>query len=175
MSVAAEDRSVVFNGFSYKSLAEHDPHSTAPIDEYMNMLAIEPHWHVSPDTPDARHVCSTYPWAAYALVLADGSACWTALAPTGGLHSPQPVDCTRPNRWTALAPTGEPPRVPGELAPFGKCIKHHEGKYASRAVLPEGCAYGDQFEVGLVRCYDENGIASHAFTAVSDVLIRREL
>jgi hypothetical protein len=152
MSVAAEDRSVVFNGFSYKSLAEHDPHSTAPIDEYMNMHAIEPHWHVSPDTPDARHVCSIYPWAAYALVFADGSAC-----------------------WTALTPMAEPPRVPGELAPFGKCLKHHEGKYASRAVLPEGYAYGDQFEVGLVRCYDENGIASHAFTAMSDVLIRCEL
>jgi hypothetical protein len=152
MSVAAEDKSVVFNGFSYKSLAGHDPHSTAPKDEYMKMLAVEPHWHACPDTPDARHVCSLYPWAAYALVFADGSAC-----------------------WTSLSPSGEPLRVPGELAPFGKCIKHHEGKYASCAVLPLGYDYGDQVEVGMVRCYDENGIACSSFTAVSDVLIRREL
>ena len=43
MSGTAGDRSVVFNGYSYKSLANHDPHSTAPIDEYMNMCAPEPH------------------------------------------------------------------------------------------------------------------------------------
>ena len=88
MSETAGDRSVVFNGYSYMSLAKHDPHSTSPIDEYMNMCALEPHWHVSPDTPDARHVCATYPWATYALVFADGSACWTALAPSG-----EPLRC----------------------------------------------------------------------------------
>jgi hypothetical protein len=150
MPGAAQDLSVVFNGYSYKTLAEHDPHSTAPIDEYFNMRAIEPHWHVSPDTPDARHVCATYPWATYALVFADGSACWTALAPS---------------------------RQPGQLAPFARCLKQHEGKYATRAVLPEGDDFGYELaEVACpVRCYDENGIACGAFTAVSDVLIRREL
>ena len=70
--------------------------------------------------------------------------------------------------------------MPGHLAPFAKCLKHHEGKYATRAVLPADYGYGEEFAevdgiVHMVRCYDEHGIACSAFTAVSDVLVRREI
>ena len=71
----------MYNGHVYKSLADHDPHSTQEIREDGNMYIIAPPWHVSPNTADALHVCSSYPWAARALVFADGSVHWTALAP----------------------------------------------------------------------------------------------
>ena len=70
------------NGHVYKSLADHDPHSTTAINEYDKLYNLDPPWELCPNTPDALHVCKTYPWAAYALVFADGSAHWTALAPS---------------------------------------------------------------------------------------------
>ena len=85
-------QSIVFNGHVYKSLAEHDPAGTQPINEYGKMYNLDPLWHICSPTPDALHVCATYPWAAYALVFADGSANFTALAPT---YSPS---------WTPGAP-----------------------------------------------------------------------
>ena len=75
-------QSIVHNGHVYKSLADHDPHSTTAINEYNKLYNLDPPWELCPNTPDALHVCKTYPWAAYALVLADGSAHWTALAPS---------------------------------------------------------------------------------------------
>ena len=81
-AAATPARSIVHNGHVYKSLADHDPHSTTAIDEYNKFYKLDPPWELCPNTPDALHVCKTYPWAAYALVFADGSAHWTALAPS---------------------------------------------------------------------------------------------
>ena len=75
-------QSIVYNGYEYKSLADHDPHSTVVMDEWNKLYSMDAHWQLCPNTPDALHVCKTYPWAAYALVFADGSAHWTALAPS---------------------------------------------------------------------------------------------
>ena len=74
-------QSIEYNGRVYKSLADHDPHSTAAIDEYGKLYNLDAGWRLCAKTPDALHVCKTYPWAAYALVFEDGSAHFTALAP----------------------------------------------------------------------------------------------
>ena len=66
----------------YKSLGSHDPHSTEIISECGKLYDLHPAWRICSPTPDALHVCATYPWASYYLVFADGSACWTALGPT---------------------------------------------------------------------------------------------
>jgi hypothetical protein len=75
-------QSIVYNGRIYKSLADHDPHSTAAISEKSKLYNLGAGWRLCAKTPDALHVCKTYPWAAYALVFEDGSAHWTALIPS---------------------------------------------------------------------------------------------
>ena len=66
----------------YKSLGSHDPHRAQVINEYKKLYDLDPAWHICSPTPDALHVCAAYPWAAYALVFADGSAHYTALPQT---------------------------------------------------------------------------------------------
>lgn len=80
--MAAPARCIVLNGIEYKTLADHDPHSTSAIDEHGKLYNLDPPWQLCPKTADALHVCATYPWAAYALVFADGSAHYTALPQT---------------------------------------------------------------------------------------------
>ena len=65
----------------YKSLGRHDPYSTQVISEFNKLYDLDAAWHICSPTPDALHVCATYPWAAYALVFNDGSAHATALGP----------------------------------------------------------------------------------------------
>ena len=65
----------------YKSLGSHDPHSTLVINEEYTLYDLDPAWHICSPTPDALHVCAAYPWAAHALVFADGSAYYTANGP----------------------------------------------------------------------------------------------
>jgi hypothetical protein len=72
--VPASSRSIVHGGYEYKSLADHDPHSTARINECGKLFSMDNAWHVSPSTADALHVCKTYPWGTFCLVFADGSA-----------------------------------------------------------------------------------------------------
>jgi hypothetical protein len=74
----ADERSVVYNGNVYKSLAGHDPHSRDSIDESRKLYNLEPPWQICPKTPDALHVCAAYRWGTDALVFSDGSAHWTA-------------------------------------------------------------------------------------------------
>ena len=74
-------QSVIFNGHVYKSLGSHDPHSTQVIGEFNQLYDLDPAWHICSPTPDALHVCATYPWAAYTLVFNDGSAYCTANGP----------------------------------------------------------------------------------------------
>ena len=81
-SAATNARCIVLNGIVYKSLADHDPHSTSAIDEHSKLYNLDPPWQLCPKTADALHVCATYPWASYALVFADGSAHYTALPQT---------------------------------------------------------------------------------------------
>jgi hypothetical protein len=58
-------------------------HSTSAIKERDKLYNLDnPPWEICTKTDDALHVCATYPWASFALVFADGSAHWTALAPT---------------------------------------------------------------------------------------------
>ena len=83
-AAAAPPRSIVYNGTIYKSLADHDPHSWNEIDEKGKFYNLEAGWRLCQTTPgntDALHVCQSYPWATHALIFADGSAYWTALAP----------------------------------------------------------------------------------------------
>ena len=65
----------------YKSLGSHDLYSSPVINERDKLYDLKPAWHICPPTPDALHVCAAYPWAAYALVFADGSAYYTANGP----------------------------------------------------------------------------------------------
>jgi hypothetical protein len=77
------EEEVMHNGYAYRSLARHNPHSQEIIisiysrDYSVEFYSVDPPWELCPDTHDARHVCATYPWATRALVFADGSACWT--------------------------------------------------------------------------------------------------
>ncbi len=77
--MAPPARCIVLNGIVYKTLADHDPHSTSAIDEHNNLYNLDPPWQICPKTADALHVCASYPWASLALVFADDSAHWTAL------------------------------------------------------------------------------------------------
>jgi hypothetical protein len=74
----AEERSVVYNGNVYKSLAGHDPHSRNRIDESRKLYNMTPPWQICPKTSDALHVCAANHWGTHALVFSDGSAHWTA-------------------------------------------------------------------------------------------------
>jgi hypothetical protein len=69
----------------YKSLGSHEPHSTQVISEFMKLYDLDPAWYICSPTLDALHVCAAYPWAAYALFFAEGSAYYTANGPK--LHS----------------------------------------------------------------------------------------
>lgn len=83
------------NGYAYRSLYDHDPTSRQKesgirrrtgssqdwqITALPYMFHIPPGWELCPKTPDALHVCSSYPWACCILVFADGSAHHTGLA-----------------------------------------------------------------------------------------------
>jgi hypothetical protein len=78
------DKCIIFNGYIYKTLGDHDPSSVHLVDEFGKLYKLEPGWDISPATPDALHVCAAYPWAAHALVLADESEYCTALAVSPG-------------------------------------------------------------------------------------------
>jgi hypothetical protein len=98
-AAAAPARSVLYNGRIYKSLADHDPHSKIEINEKGKFYNLEAGWRLCQNTPgntDALHVCQSYPWATHALVFADGSAYWTALAP--GKTAPREVFGWEPGR-----------------------------------------------------------------------------
>jgi hypothetical protein len=79
----AHPRSIVFEGYEYKTLAEHDPHSTQVIDERGKLYSLESPWHIAGHygSYDAAldEVCQRYPWAAHALVLSDGLLKFTGL------------------------------------------------------------------------------------------------
>jgi hypothetical protein len=92
-------RCIVLNGVVYKSLADHDPHSTSEIKDYGKLYNLDPPWQLCPKTADALHVCASYPWATLALVFADGSAHWTALPQIKGQTSPhyQPGALAKPD------------------------------------------------------------------------------
>jgi hypothetical protein len=97
-SAATNARCIVLNGIVYKSLADHDPHSTSPIRGCYNLYNLDAPWQICLKTADALHVCATYPWASYALVFADGSAHWTALPQTRpGGENLQPGAQARPS------------------------------------------------------------------------------
>jgi hypothetical protein len=74
--------SVVYNGHSYKTLAGHIPHSYEHKweGEYGKLRSLDAGWQLCPDTSDARHICSSYPWASNTLVFADGRAYYTKKA-----------------------------------------------------------------------------------------------
>ena len=88
----------------YKSLGSHDPHSTRVISEFSKLYDLDPAWHICSPTPDALHVCAAYPWAAYALVFADGSLRYTS-------NGPQYAG------------------TPGTMAFSSGCLKQQRGKY----------------------------------------------
>ena len=81
-AAATPARSIAYNGHVYKSLADRDPHSTTAIYKRGKLYSLDPPWELCSNTPDALHVCKTYPWAANALIFADGSAHWTQRAPS---------------------------------------------------------------------------------------------
>jgi hypothetical protein len=90
--VAAYPRVVIRNGYQYKSLANSGTHSAEDVDQNHKLsshLVLDPAWHICPNTPDTLQVCAApaicdlvgwgkqYPWQAFALVFADGSAAYT--------------------------------------------------------------------------------------------------
>jgi hypothetical protein len=78
--LAEEQRkSIIYNGYVYKSLAGRDPHSRTKVIESFKLYSLDSAWHICPKTADALHVCAAYPWACYVLVFAGGSAHWTNL------------------------------------------------------------------------------------------------
>ena len=120
-------QSVIFNGHVYKSLGSHDPHSTQVIGQY-TLYDLDPAWHICSPTPDALHVCAAYPWAAYALVFADGSAYFTANGPQfhATNHPGQQIFST----GCLLSKIGKY----GTYPPFAPCV----GARVPRARVPLG-------------------------------------
>ena len=145
-------KSIVYNGHVYKSLADHDPHSTTAISEYEKLFNLDPAWELCPNTPDALRVCRTYPWAADALVLKDGSAHWTKLA-------------SSKKSWLSM---NQPEMfLPGTCAASSGCLRSEEGykegykvQYGVRQGFREGFLLSLLDFVGFLRL---------------DVLIRRKL
>ncbi len=104
--------SIVYNGHVYKSLADHDPHSTTIVSEHDKLYSLDPAWELCPNTPDALHVCRTYPWATFALIFADGSVHYTKLAPS--------LSCN-------------PSLTPGTCAHFSGTLVKTRGQYGADA------------------------------------------
>lgn len=75
---AAYPRTIIHDGYQYKTLADHDPHSTDCVNEIGKLRALDPAWRICPCTPATVRVCAAYPWQAYTLVFADGSAVGTS-------------------------------------------------------------------------------------------------
>jgi hypothetical protein len=138
----------VHNGHVYKSLADHDPHSTTAINEYSKLYNLNPPWELCPYTPDALHVCKTYPWAAYALVFADGSA-----------------------YWTALAPSQNPSIIPGTQCSGSQCLRQQGGQFGIPHYGSSGLSGTAGFCIRVPDAYAHAG----AHYVLSDVLIRRKL
>jgi hypothetical protein len=148
-------QSVIFNGHVYKSLGSHDPQtqSTQVIDERNKLYNLDPAWHICSPTPDALHVCAADPWAAYALVFADGSAFYTANGP-------------KREAWC----------TPGKMASKSGCLKHQGGKYGTDS---DGC-YNDPgtccgaHHCGWCCCCNYSDCGCCSFCSF-DVLISRKL
>jgi hypothetical protein len=64
---------IICNGRVYKTISHHDPYSTTLINEleassrHSKCYNLEPPWQICTATPDALHVCATYPWASHFL------------------------------------------------------------------------------------------------------------
>jgi hypothetical protein len=71
-------RTIIHDGYQYKTLADHDPYSIQMADEQLKQRALHQAWHICPNTPEALHVCAAYPWQANALVFDNGSAVGTS-------------------------------------------------------------------------------------------------
>jgi hypothetical protein len=112
-------QTVVRNGYAYRSLAGHDPYCQQAISECGNMYSVDLPWQLCPLTSDARQVCAGYPWASYALVLADGSFYYTEIAPK------LKKDCDSQKEAEMVF-------MPGREAcgsHSGSCLKQEGGKY----------------------------------------------
>jgi len=70
-------RIIIHDGYQYKTLADHDPHSTQKVDESGEYRALDPEWEICPNTPDTVRVCAAFPWQVDVLVFDDGSAVGT--------------------------------------------------------------------------------------------------
>jgi hypothetical protein len=91
-TLVALKESVAYNGYAYKTLACHDPHDSLvgrhllnrevirKYGKHGNMYSVDGPWELCPNTSDARFVCARYPWAAHAIVFADGSSYFTKQA-----------------------------------------------------------------------------------------------
>ena len=139
-------QSVVCNGYMYKTLAGHNPHSLQPVDEYNRLYPLLHAWQLSPNTPDAVQVCASYPWASYALVFADGSSHFTALAATANLlFRPGWLPSRRhaldgPPAWTRCRSVSQANwlhRTAGERVSWMGSLREEDGRYGSKAY--SGC------------------------------------
>jgi hypothetical protein len=110
MFETANQRSLVYDGYLYKSLADHDPFSTQPINEDKKLFTLKPAWHICPNSAETRNVCAGYPWAAVTLVFADGSSHFTANALSWS------------NRYIE----------PGTAAASFGCLRQEGGRYGTR-------------------------------------------
>jgi hypothetical protein len=149
--------SVVHNGYAYRSLARHNPHSQEIIisiysrDYSVQFYSVDPPWELCPDTCEARHVCATYPWATRALVFADGSACWT--------KNSTPHNCS----YTKMSP-GKSWYIPSRTY-----LHQKEGKYG--AVVD----WEEQVDFGMASGPTAGRTELVTYMAEADVLLRRRL
>ncbi len=124
---------VVLNGYAYKSLAGHDPHCRQGRNECGNMYAVRSPWQLCPLTSDARLVCAGYPWASYALALADGSSYYTKIGPSlnlcAGIYEEKPEIVFMPGRQASGSRTGSLESA------SSNCLKEEGGKYTVDADL----------------------------------------
>jgi hypothetical protein len=109
MFASANQRSVVYDGYLFKSLADHDPFSNQQIDELDKLYQLNSAWHICPNSAETRNVCAGYPWAAVTLVFADGSCHFTAKASS---WSNQYIE-------------------PGTAAASGGCLRQENGRYGT--------------------------------------------
>lgn len=118
---------VVLNGYAYKSLAGHDPHCRQARNECGNMYAVRSPWQLCPLTSDARQVCAGYPWASYALVLADGSSYYTKIGPSLNLYAG--IDVKKAERVFMPGREASGSRTGSLESTSSNCLKEEGGKY----------------------------------------------
>jgi hypothetical protein len=169
--VSTGGTTVLHNGYAYKTLGNHNPHSETAVSEQYKRYELDSGWEISPKTPETLNMC-TYPWAAYALVFSDGSAHLTSLKSCG-------------KQGEFLYPSGGLAHTGNNTYGIQRSCYEAGAPYADRCILGDakgrsyGCTPGN-WACNLPHCAwpsesNDASYTSQCYCWYFDVLIRRKL